>query len=95
MYGAFPVPYKVNHRQPTPVDLLGQFRPGVILPVKVHPEKPKQLLLDWDQMEVQVIVEDEKKELKDHLSELEDAYKEGLIAKDEYESKRVEILENS
>ena len=41
----------------------------------MHPEKPKQLLLDLDQMEVQVIVEDEKKELKDRLSELEDAYK--------------------
>jgi hypothetical protein len=78
----------------TPVGLIGQFRPGVILPVKVHPEKPKQLLLDWDQMEAQVTVEDIRKNLKDRLSELEDASKEELIVKDEYENIRAEILKD-
>jgi hypothetical protein len=87
-------PYKVNHRQPAPIGVLGLLSKGMILPVKVHPEKPKRLLLDWDQMEAQAIDEGEKKALKDRLSELEDAYKEGLIAKDEYENKRAEILKN-
>ena len=87
-------PYKVSHRQPTPIGVINQLSKGMILPVKVHPEKPKQLLLDWDQMEEQVINEGEEKALTDRLSGLEGAYKEGLIAKDEYESKRAEILKN-
>jgi len=85
-------PYKVNHRQPTPIGVLNQLSQGMMLPVKVHPSKPKQLLLDWDQLEVQVPDQGEKRELKDRLSELEDAYKEGLIAQDEYERRRAEIL---
>ncbi len=77
-----------------PVGVINRLSKGMISLVKVHPEKPKQLLLDWDQMEAQVIDEGEEKALKDRLSGLEGAYKEGLIAKDEYESKRAEILKN-
>ncbi len=87
-------PYQVSHRQPTPIGLLEHLREGVILPVKVHPKKPKKLLLDWDRMETQVDDGGEKRELKDRLSELEGAYREGLIARDEYESKRAEILKD-
>jgi hypothetical protein len=47
-------PYKVNHSQPTPIGVINQLSQGMILPVKVHPQKPKRLLLDWDQMETQV-----------------------------------------
>jgi hypothetical protein len=65
----------------------------VILPVKVHPWKPLELLVDWDQMKTQ-IAEGESKELKDRLSELEDAHKEGLISQDEYENKRAETLKD-
>jgi hypothetical protein len=87
-------PYIVKHSQPTHINIIGHLSEGMILPVKVHPRKPKQLLLEWDRFEVQVNDEGEKKALKDRLSELEDAYKDGLIAKDEYESKRAEILKN-
>ena len=87
-------PYQVKHSQPTPGGLLGHLKEGVILPVKVQPEKPKQLMLDWGQVEDQVIAEDEKKTFKDRLNELEDAYKEGLVEKAEYESKRAEILKD-
>ena len=51
-------------------------------------------MLDWGQVEDQVIAEDEKKTFKDRLNELEDAYKEGLVEKAEYESKRAEILKD-
>jgi len=84
-------PYKVKHRQSTPFAVFSQLSKGMILPVKVHPEKPGQVLLDWEQMGTQVL---EGADLKDRLSELEDAYKEGLVTADEYESKRAEILKN-
>ena len=109
-------PYKVNHRQLTSFGVYSQLSKGMILPVKVHPEKPRQLLLDWEQMgtqvqQVQVLngadlpvnvaemikglgVVGGKKDLKDKLSELEAAYKEGLITEGEYDSKRAEILKN-
>jgi hypothetical protein len=38
-----------------PVGVIDRLSKGMILPVKVHPEKPKQLLLDWDQMEELII----------------------------------------
>ena len=106
-------PYKVKHRQLTPFGVFTNLSKGMILPVKVHPEKPRQLLLDWEQTgsQVQVMdaadlpvnvlevikglgVVDGKRDLKDRLSELEDAYKEKLITVDEYESKRAELLKN-
>jgi len=37
-----------------PVGVINRLSKGMILPVKVHPEKPKQLLLDWDQMQEQI-----------------------------------------
>jgi len=106
-------PYKVKHRQLTPFAVFTNLSKGTIIPVKVHPEKPKQLLLDWEQTGTQVQVMDAadlpvnvlevikglgevegKRDLKDKLSELEDAYKEELITVDEYESKRAELLKN-
>jgi len=106
-------PYKVKHRQLTPFGVFTRLSKGTIIPVKVHPEKPKQLLLDWEQTGTQVQVMDAadlpvnvleaikglgevdgKRDLKDRLSELEDAYKEELITVDEYESKRAELLKN-
>lgn len=44
----------------------------MISPVRVHLKKPKQLLLERDQMETQVVEEGEYKTLKDRLSELDD-----------------------
>ena len=43
------------------VGVIDRLSKGVILPVKVHLEKPKQVQLDWDQMEEQVINEGEEK----------------------------------
>jgi len=37
-----------------PVGVINRLSKGMTLPVKVHPEKPKQLLLDWDQMQEQI-----------------------------------------
>ncbi len=42
-------PYNVMHKQLTPYGVYSRLSKGMILPVKVHPEKPKKLLLDWDQ----------------------------------------------
>jgi len=106
-------PYKVKHRQLTPFGVFTRLSKGTIIPVKVHPEKPKQLLLDWEQTGTQVQVMDTadlpvnvleviqglgeadgKRDLKDRLRELEDAFKEELITMEEYESKRIELLKN-
>jgi len=106
-------PYKVKHRQLTPFGVFTRLSKGTIIPVKVHPEKPKQLLLDWEQTGTQVQImdaadlpvnvleviqglgeADEKRDLKDRLRELEDAFKEELITMEEYESKRIELLKN-
>jgi len=106
-------PYKVKHRQLTPFGVFTRLSKGTIIPVKVHPEKPKQLLLDWEQTGTQVQVMDAadlpvnvleviqglgeadgKRDLKDRLRELEDAFKEELITMEEYESKRIELLKN-
>jgi hypothetical protein len=51
-------PYKVKHRQLTPFGVFTRLSKGTIIPVKVHPEKPKQLLLDWEQTGTQVQVMD-------------------------------------
>jgi len=106
-------PYKVKHRQLTPFGVFTRLSKGTIIPVKVHPEKPKQLLLDWEQTGTQVQIMDAadlpvnvleviqglgeadgKRDLKDRLRELEDAFKEELITMEEYESKRIELLKN-
>jgi hypothetical protein len=104
-------PYKVEHRQLVPFGVYSHLSKGMILPVKVHREKPGKVILDWDRdggwaisgMALPVdVVEvmkglmpvNEKGELKERLRELEDAYKEELVSKDEYERKRIEILKN-
>ena len=106
-------PYTLTHRQLTPFSVFSSLSKGMIIPVKVHPKKPKRILLDWEQMgtHVQVVesgnlpgsvkellnglVEaDGKRELKDRLRELENAYKENLITLDEYKSKRADLLKN-
>ena len=52
-------PYKVKHKQLTPYGVYSKLSKGMILPLKVHPEKPSKLLLDWDNMEPQVQVMDQ------------------------------------
>lgn len=47
-------PYRVKHRQLVPFGVYHQLSRGMILPVKVHPEQPKRLILDWDQQGEQV-----------------------------------------
>ena len=104
-------PYKVKHRQLVPFGVYSRLSKGMVLPVKVHREKPGKVMLVWEPEAGQVIdgmalpvdvVEvmkgllpvEGKGNLKDRLRELDDAYKEGLITTDEYESKRTEILKN-
>ena len=106
-------PYEINHRQLTPFAVFSRLSKGMEIPVKVHPEKPKQILLDWEQSapQVQVMhatdlpedvlgaikglgVVNQKRDLKEKLRELEDAFNEDLITVDEYESKRAELLKN-
>jgi hypothetical protein len=52
-------PYKVNHKQLTPFEIYNRLTKGMILPVKVHPEKPAKLLLDWNNFQPQVQVMDQ------------------------------------
>jgi hypothetical protein len=42
-------PYAVIHKQLTPFGVFSRLSKGMSLPVKVHPEKPRKLYLDWDQ----------------------------------------------
>jgi hypothetical protein len=49
-------PYKMKHRQLTPFGVFTNLSKGMVIPVKVHPEKPRRLLLDWEQMGTQVQV---------------------------------------
>lgn len=55
-----------------PIGGIKELSKGMISPVRVHLKKPKQLLLERDQMETQVVEEGEYKTLKDRLSELDD-----------------------
>jgi len=43
-------PYPVKHRQLTPFGVFTVLSQGMVFPVKIHPENPKKLLIDWDQM---------------------------------------------
>jgi len=103
--------YKVEHRQLVPFGVYSHLSKGMVLPVKVHREKPGKVLLDWDREIGQVsggislpvdiekvmkglIPKEEKGQLKERLRELEEAYNDRLISKEEYESKRTEILKN-
>ena len=85
-------PYKLTHRQSAHFNVFTRFHEGMILPIKIHPQNPEQILIVWDDLELPAQGGAEDKELKDRLSELEEAYKGGLITKEEYESKRGEIL---
>jgi len=42
-------PYKIKHRQLTPFSVFTRLSKGMEIPVKVHPKKPKRILLDWEQ----------------------------------------------
>jgi hypothetical protein len=55
-----------------PIGAIKQSSKGMISLVRVHLKKPKQLLLERDKMETQVVEEGEYKALKDRLSELDD-----------------------
>ncbi|MCJ7734096.1 MAG: SHOCT domain-containing protein [Anaerolineales bacterium] len=52
-------PYKVKHKQLTPYGVYSKLSKGMILPVKVHPEKPAKLFLDWDNLQAQGQVTDQ------------------------------------
>ncbi|MBI9043982.1 MAG: hypothetical protein JEZ06_05830 [Anaerolineaceae bacterium] len=39
--------YMIKHDQLTPFGIYRQLYKGMILPLKVHPEKPDKVLLDW------------------------------------------------
>jgi hypothetical protein len=43
--------YPAMVRTAPPYHLAGLLRPGVSLPVKVHPNQPEQLLVDWSALE--------------------------------------------
>jgi len=47
--------YKVKHRQLVPFGIYSQFSNGMVLPLKVHREKPERVMLDWERVEGQVI----------------------------------------
>lgn len=41
-------PYTVKHRQLVPYEIYNRFQKGLTVPVKVHPEKPEKVIIDWD-----------------------------------------------
>jgi len=42
-------PYQIKHRQLTPFGIFSRLWEGMEIPLKVHPEKPKQVLLIWEE----------------------------------------------
>jgi len=50
-------PYTVQFRQIVPFRIYTQLGRGMILPVKVHPDKPERVILDWERESVQAIGE--------------------------------------
>ncbi len=48
--------YTIKHRQLTPYRVYSVLNKGMILPIKVHPDKPEKVLLDWDNIQPRVQV---------------------------------------
>lgn len=45
-------PYKLTHRQSAHFNIFTRFQEGLILPIKINPKKPDQILIVWDDLEL-------------------------------------------
>lgn len=43
-------PFRTNHTATVPMMAMGQIRPGIAVPVKLNPQNPAELTIDWGAM---------------------------------------------
>jgi hypothetical protein len=98
--------YEAETNRIIPFGMMGRLGIGMNVPVKYDPNKPQDVALDFDSMQLAPIdynsgmsmsgfastAASSQESLSEKLRELEDSYKQGLINQQEYEDARKRIL---
>jgi hypothetical protein len=99
--------YEAETNRIIPFGMMGRLGIGMNVPVKYDPNKPQDVALDFDAMQLAPInfntmrsmagfastaFDNSQDSLSEKLRELEDSYKQGLINQQEYEDARKRIL---